>query len=90
MNQIAEHLRKGRIRNGSIGFETDEVRFNLDENGRPLSVYVKKRKEAHLMIEDYMLLANKLVAQFITKKGKSKSIPFPYRIHDEPDPTQAA
>jgi ribonuclease R len=88
MNKIAEHLRKGRIRNGSIGFETDEVRFNLDENGRPVSVYVKKRQEAHMMIEDYMLLANKLVAQFITKKSKSKPIPFPYRIHDEPDPTK--
>lgn len=85
MNSIAHTLRKKRTEEGSIGFETEEVRFKLDEDGKPVSVYIKRRKDAHLMIEDYMLLANKLVAKYIAKKGKSKPIPFPYRIHDQPD-----
>lgn len=86
MNKIATDLRKKRIKEGSIGFETDEVRFELDEKGDPVSVYVKKRQDAHLMIEDFMLLANRLVAKYIAQKSKGKPIAFPYRIHDQPDP----
>jgi len=86
MNRIAKDMRKKRIKEGSIGFETDEVRFELDEAGNPISVYVKRRKDAHLMIEDYMLLANRLVAKYISQKSKGQPIAFPYRIHDQPDP----
>lgn len=85
MNEIAKSLRARRLEEGSIGFETDEVRFKLDEEGKPISVYVKRRQEAHMMIEDFMLLANRLVAKYIHKKGKGQPIPFPYRVHDQPD-----
>lgn len=85
-NRIAHHLRKKRYRNGSIKFETDEVRFNLDDDNQPVSVYIKDRKDAHLLVEDLMLLANKEVASYIGDRKNDKEIPFVYRIHDEPDP----
>lgn len=86
LNRIAKKLRKQRFRKGSINFETDEVKFRLAEDGTPLEVYVKERKDAHLLIEDFMLLANREVATYIDQKGKDKEIPFVYRVHDEPDP----
>jgi ribonuclease R len=86
LNAIAQKMRKQRFRKGSINFETDEVKFRLDEDGTPLEVYVKERKDAHLLIEDFMLLANREVATYIEQKGKEKEVPFVYRIHDEPDP----
>ena len=86
LNRVAKKLRKQRFRKGSINFETDEVKFRLDEDGTPLEVYVKERKDAHLLIEDFMLLANREVATYIDQKGKDLEIPFVYRVHDEPDP----
>ncbi len=86
LNRMAHKLRKERFRQGSIAFETDEVQFKLDADGVPVSLHIKERKDAHLLIEDYMLLANKAVALFISEKGKEHEIPFVYRVHDEPDP----
>ena len=84
-------MRKERQKNGAIGFETDEVRFKLAPDGTPLEAYVKDRKEAHLLIEDFMLLANKEVALFMDNKGKDQQeVPFVYRIHDLPDMSKVA
>ncbi len=86
MKRIARKMRKEREKNGAIGFESDEVRFHLDENGVPLEAFVKERKEAHMLIEDFMLLANKEVALYIDGLGDAKQeIPFVYRVHDLPD-----
>ncbi len=85
INSFSHHLRKLRFQEGSIGFETDEVKFELDEDKKPIRVYIKERKDAHLLIEDLMLLANKAVAQFIQHKAEGHEIPFVYRIHDLPD-----
>lgn len=90
LNQIAKKLRKQRFRKGAINFETDEVKFRLADDGTPLEVYVKERKDAHLLIEDFMLLANREVATYIGEKGKENEIPFVYRVHDEPDPDRVA
>lgn len=90
MNEIAHTLRKERFSQGAISFEAEEVKFKLDENGKPIGVYVKERKEAHLLVEDFMLLANKGVAMAIDKKSKGQEIPFVYRIHDDPDPERLA
>ena len=84
--KIARRLRKKRYKQGAINFETDEVKFRLDEDGSPVEVFVKERKEAHMLIEDFMLLANREVATYISMKGRDEEIPFVYRVHDEPDP----
>ncbi len=86
VNQLAHKLRKERFRNGAINFETEEVQFRLDAEGVPIEVFVKERKDAHLLIEDFMLLANREVATFVSEKGKEQEIPFVYRVHDEPNP----
>ncbi|MCF8238391.1 MAG: ribonuclease R [Saprospiraceae bacterium] len=86
VNRIATKLRKQRFKDGSISFESEEVKFRLNEDGVPIEVYTKERKEAHLLIEDFMLLANKEVAAFIQKKSEGQEIPFVYRVHDLPDP----
>jgi len=85
LNAIAHALRKDRFNNGSIAFESDEVRIQLDENNKPIGVKRKSRFDAHLLVEDFMLLANKGVATYIHKKAKGVEIPFVYRIHDEPN-----
>jgi ribonuclease R len=92
LNQVARKLRKVRFKRGAINFETEEVKFRLDEEGVPVQVYVKERKDTHLLVEDFMLLANKEVAIYIFNKGKAENleIPFVYRIHDEPDPDRVA
>ena len=90
LNKVAEKLRKQRFKNGSIDFETEEVRFRLDEEGVPIEVYIKERKAAHMLIEDFMLLANKEVALYIEEKGKGLEIPFVYRVHDFPDTDKVA
>jgi ribonuclease R len=91
LNRIAKSMRKEREKNGAIGFETDEVRFKLDEQGVPIEAYVKERKDAHLLIEDFMLLANKEVALFIDKKATDQQeIPFVYRVHDLPNAEKVA
>jgi len=85
MNQIALHLRKERFKNGSIAFESDEVQFELDSNSKPISIKIKERKEAHLLVEDFMLLANREVASYLQSKQNGSEIPFVYRVHDLPD-----
>lgn len=87
LNDLAHILRKKRLGSGAVNFETVEVKFQLDEKGKPLAVIPKVRKDAHKMIEEFMLLANKKVAEFIygMKKGKEKNT-FVYRTHDYPDP----
>lgn len=90
-HQLAQKLRQKRFCNGAIGFERVEVRFEIDGDGRPTSVYFKESKEAHKLIEEFMLLANQRVAELIGKnelaKGKGKKAKtFVYRIHDEPNP----
>jgi ribonuclease R len=91
LDRIAKVMRKERQKNGAIGFETDEVRFKLAPDGTPLEAYVKERKDAHLLIEDFMLLANKEVAIYMDNKGKGQQeVPFVYRIHDLPDMSKVA
>src|SRR5690606_29404454 len=87
LNSLAHKLRKERFKKGAVNFETTEVKFKLDENGKPLAVIPKVRKDAHKLIEEFMLLANKQVATFVykMKKGEDKNT-FVYRIHDYPDP----
>ena len=85
LNKIAKKLRKQKFSNGAINFETEEVKFRLDEEGAPIDIYVKVRKEAHMLIEDFMLLANREVAAFIHRKSGGNEIPYIYRIHDQPD-----
>ncbi|MFZ1750301.1 MAG: VacB/RNase II family 3'-5' exoribonuclease [Saprospiraceae bacterium] len=85
MNDVAKHLRAQRYKEGSISFESDEVQFILDDEGLPQGMYVKARQEAHMLVEDFMLLANKRVATYISKKAKPE-IPFIFRIHDLPNP----
>lgn len=86
LNTLAKQLKDNRFKNGAINFETTEVKFKLDENGVPLGVFPKVRKDAHKLIEEFMLLANKRVAQFVFdyKKGKEKNV-MVYRTHDQPD-----
>ena len=85
LNELAYKLRERKFKHGAISFESTEVKFRLDDSGKPLGVYVKERKDAHKLIEDYMLLANKKVAEFIAKKGKGKQkLTFVYRSHDSP------
>lgn len=83
---LAEQMRKKRFRAGAINFESLEVKFRLDENAKPIGVYMKESKEANWLIEEFMLLANKQVASSIGKiKQKNKAKTFVYRVHDEPN-----
>jgi len=90
LNNIAKKLRDQRFQHGAVNFETVEVKFRLDEDGKPLEVIPKERKDAHKMIEEFMLMANREVATHIFKwkeKGKEEgSKTFVYRVHDDPDP----
>ncbi|WP_411029367.1 ribonuclease R [Spongiimicrobium sp. 3-5] len=83
LNKLAKTMRLGRMKAGAISFDKVEVRFNLTENNEPHSVYFKEAKEANKLIEEFMLLANKKVAEFIGKQKPEKT--FVYRVHDEPD-----
>ena len=87
LDKLAKILRENRFKHGSVNFETTEVRFKLDEEGTPIELVPKVRFDAHKMIEDFMLLANKKVAEFIynKKKGKDK-LTMVYRVHENPDP----
>lgn len=86
-NRIAKHYRAERLKHGAIDFDSEEVKFKLSENGLPIALQVKERKDAHMLVEEFMLLANKKVAAFMGKKQKNQvPIPFVYRIHDAPDP----
>lgn len=87
LNRLAQQLRARRMAAGSIDFDRVEVKFEIDEKGKPLSVYFKQSKEANKLIEEFMLLANRTVAEHIGKVPKNKKPKvFPYRIHDLPDP----
>ena len=91
LHAIATKLRADRYRNGAINFETQEVKFQLDENAHPIGVYIKESKEANWLIEEFMLLANRTVAESIGKTNKLthsriNTFPFVYRVHDEPNP----
>jgi len=86
LNDIAQKLRKQRFRKGAINFSSTEVRFKLDEKGKPIGIMVKESKEAHQLVEEFMLLANRTVAENVGKiKVNKKPLPFPYRVHDTPD-----
>lgn len=103
LKRIADKMRKEREKNGAIGFETEEVRFRLAPDGTPLEAYVKERKDAHLLIEDFMLLANKEVALYMQPplrktreeeapdgKREGAVVPFIFRVHDLPDMAKIA
>jgi len=86
LNNLAQRLRKQRFKKGAINFSSQEVRFKLDETGKPIGIVVKESKESHQLIEEFMLLANRTVAEHVGKiKVNKKPIPFPYRIHATPD-----
>ncbi len=86
LNDIAQRFRKKRFNHGAINFSSQEVRFKLDEKGDPIGIMIKESKEAHQLIEEFMLLANRTVAENISKiKVNGKPLPFPYRTHDDPD-----
>ena len=87
LNELARLLRSKRFKDGSIAFDRIEVKFEIDETGKPLSVFFKEAKESNQLIEEFMLLANKKVAEFCgkVKHGKGERT-FVYRIHDKPDP----
>jgi ribonuclease R len=85
--QWALKMRKARIENGALEFSGTEVKFKLDENGKPIGVYEKKMRDANKLIEEFMLLANRRVAAFVGKPEKNKQVKtFVYRVHDTPDP----
>ena len=86
LNKLAQQMRAARMKAGAINFSSQEVRFKLDEKGTPIGIVVKESKESHQLIEEFMLLANRTVAEKVSKvKVSNKPIPFPYRIHDQPD-----
>ncbi|MBQ7280722.1 MAG: ribonuclease R [Bacteroidales bacterium] len=96
LHKIASLLRTERFKNGAINFETQEVKFQLDENAKPIGVYIKEQKEANWLIEEFMLMANKKVAEHVGAQrhhekgekthGKRDIKTFVYRVHDEPNP----
>lgn len=89
LDKIAKILRGYRLKNGALNIESEEMRFKLDENGVPIDIVIKTSKDAHKLIEEFMLLANRKVAEFIGKAAKGKDpIPFVYRCHDKPDATK--
>ena len=86
LNDLAYKLRAKRYKEGSISFETPEIKFRLDTDGTPLEIIQKVRKDAHKLVEDFMLLANKGVATFIFNKAKDGGPTMVYRTHDNPNP----
>ncbi len=88
LNSLAQKMREKRFQAGAIDFQQAEVRFRLDENGKPLSVFFSESNESHQLIEEFMLLANRTVAEKIGCKSATNKNPktFVYRIHDEPNP----
>jgi len=90
LDKLAKIMRAERIRNGAITFDRSEVRFNLDEDSNPIGVYFKVSKDSNHLIEEFMLLANKKVSEFISlnKRNEPTGNTFIYRIHDDPDPAK--
>ena len=89
LDRLAKQLREKRMAGGALEFDRVEVKFEIDEKGKPLRVYFKESKDANKLVEEFMLLANRTVAEAIGKvpKGKKAKV-FPYRIHDLPDPSK--
>lgn len=86
LNNIAQRLRSERFKQGAINFSSEEIRFRLDDSGKPIGIIIKESKEANKLIEEFMLLANRTVAEYVSKiKINKEPIPFPYRVHDSPD-----
>jgi ribonuclease R len=86
LHNLAQRMRQQRMEHGAINFSSQEVRFKLDVTGRPIGIVIKESKASHQLIEEFMLLANRTVAETVSKvKVSGKSIPFPYRVHDQPD-----
>jgi ribonuclease R len=95
LNSLAKAMRAERFRKGAFNFETNEVKFQLDDSGRPVGVYQKVRKDAHKLIEEFMLLANKRVAEFVysrnakaMKEHQADAYTMVYRVHEPPNPTK--
>jgi ribonuclease R len=87
LNKIAKLLRKQKEQKGAIDFEQKEIEFELDQEGKPIKIFRKERLDTHKLVEEFMLLANREVAEFVYKyeKKSGKIFPIPYRIHDFPD-----
>ena len=88
LNDMAQKMRARRFKSGAVSFERAEFKFILDDNGKPLGVYTKEQKEANQLIEEFMLLANRRVAEYCTYRivnGKKVQRPMVYRVHDEPN-----
>src|SRR5690606_37592875 len=88
MNELAKKMRTKRMANGAISFDKVEVKFNLDEEANPIGVFFKTSKDANKLIEEFMLLANRKVSEFVGKQSVKKT--FVYRVHDEPDESKLA
>lgn len=86
LHKIAQNLRKKRIKNGALEISSEEIKFKVDAHGKPIGIIKKIQNDANKLIEEFMLLANKKVARFVSEQQtKGKAIPFIYRIHDTPD-----
>ena len=87
LDKLAKKLREARFKNDAVKFDSEELHFDIDETGKPIRCYFKRSKDANKLIEEFMLLANRTVAESVgkVKKGK-KSKTLPYRVHDVPDP----
>ncbi|CAD0222545.1 ribonuclease R [Chryseobacterium sp. D764] len=90
LDKLAKIMRNERIRRGAITFDRSEVRFNLDENNEPIGVYFKISKDSNHLIEEFMLLANKKVSEYVSlsRKDEITNNTFIYRVHDDPDPAK--
>ncbi|MEJ7587538.1 MAG: ribonuclease R [Ferruginibacter sp.] len=86
LDDLAKQFRNERFDNGAINFSSQEVRFTLDEKGKPTGIVIKESKDAHKLVEEFMLLANRTIAEYVSRiKIDKEPVPFPYRIHDTPD-----
>jgi len=90
INKLAKELDRQKIRDGALAFEEDEVSFEIDDDGKPISVFKKERLASHKLVEDFMLLANKRVAEFASRFVRRKDLMFVYRIHEGPNPDKIA
>ena len=89
LDKLAKLLRTKRFKNGAVKFDREELHFDVDEKGKPIRCFFKKSKDANKLIEEFMLLANRTVAESVGKVKKgTKAKTLPYRIHDQPDPTK--
>ncbi len=86
LDKLAKSFRKDRFAHGAINFSSQEVRFKLDDTGKPIGIVIKESKDANKLVEEFMLLANRAVAEYVSKiKVNKEPLPFSYRTHDDPD-----